>query len=406
MKNHQTAFSRAALAAALVVLVLDLSMACASGRRPGRGGPPADWPVSDFPQFVCVSSDDNGFSGLPGSGSEGGLHFLTELFAGKRNPAGTGNPRTFDGASPHFSFFVVTGYLAPDGDGSGSDFYSGSDLPVFVKRAWREALDRGHEIGIHTHTHPHGRTLPVAAWEEEMRRAIEILARPYDPAESPERSNPLSGLGLSRSDLMGFRTPYLEYNDDGLAAAARMGFVYDSSLEDGPALGPHRGDFAWPYLLDDGVPGLDPPVGPHAGLWEMPIVAFVAPPDEACQAYGIPAGFRAALKKRQSYFEPENGEITGMDWNLWIAFAMSPPEFLATLKYSLDLHLARRSPMPLGLHSELYTAKSGDAPDAEANRARRAALEAFLDYALAKPVVRVVNHRELLDWIQNPVPLK
>jgi hypothetical protein len=240
-----------------------------------------------------------------------------------------------------------------------------------------------------------------------MRRSIEILTRPWDPAEIPDRPNPASGIGVPRSALSGFRAPFLESSDNGMAAAFRLGFVYDSSIEEGPELGPHRGDFVWPYALDQGIPDNDPPIGRYSGFWEMPIVNFVVPPDEECPRYGVPAGMRAAMKERQSYFDPANGEITGMDWNLWNEFLMSPAEFAATLEYTLDLHLARnRSPMTVGLHSEIYTIKNGGKSDSAVILARRAALETFLDYALGKPDVRLVNHRELLDWIRNPVPLR
>ena len=44
-----------------------------------------------------------------------------------------------------------------------------------------------------------------------------------------------------------------------------------------------------------------------------------------------------------------------MDWNLWNLYSMTPEEFLATLKYTLDLHRnGNRSPMTVGLHGELY----------------------------------------------------
>ncbi|MHB8055298.1 MAG: polysaccharide deacetylase family protein [Candidatus Aminicenantales bacterium] len=413
MKRKTAVFDRAVLSAGVIVLSFCL-MDC--GGRSGRTRPentvslerpPAGLAASEIPQFVCISSDDNGYSGLPGSGNEGGLHYLTELCAAKRNPAGAGIARNFDGTSPHYSFFVITRYIAPDANGSPTGTYAGGDLPVFVKRAWREAVEHGHEIGIHTHSHPHGRPFTVAQWEAEMRRSIEILTRPWDPAEIPDRPHPVSGIGVPRSALAGFRAPFLESSDNGMAAAYRLGFVYDSSIEEGPELGPHRGDFVWPYTLDQGIPDNDPPIGRHPGLWEMPIINFVVPLDGECPRYGVPAGMRAALKERQSYFDPANGEITGMDWNLWNEFLMSPAEFTATLEYTLDLHLARnRSPMTVGLHSEIYTIKKGRESDSAVILTRRAALEAFFDYALGKPEVRFANHRELLGWMRDPVPLR
>jgi peptidoglycan/xylan/chitin deacetylase (PgdA/CDA1 family) len=399
---------RAAYLPAVVLLSLCL-MAC-GGRpplAPPQGEPPAGLAAAATPQFVCVASDDNGYSGLAGSPHVGGLHYFTELFASLRNPAGAGDARTFDGASPHYTFFVNTRYILPDVPNPHSLGYGAGDDPVLVKRAWREAVERGHEIGVHTHSHPHGRPFTVAEWEAEMRRTVEILTRPWHPAEIPERPDPASGIGVARAALIGFRAPFIEPSDSGMAAAVKMGLVYDSSIEEGPGLGPHYGGFAWPYTLDLGIPANTPPIGRYPGFWEIPLGNYIAPPDAECPRYGVPAGLRDALKTRQDYFQPENGEITGMDWNLWNQYAMTPGEFLATLEYTLDRHLAgNRSPMTVGFHSELYTIKSDGKTDPAVIRARRAAVEAFLAYALSKPEVRLVNHRELLGWLKNPTLLR
>lgn len=395
-------------AGALALAGLALCAACrgASGSRSFDGRPPAGLAAARTPQFVCVASDDNGYSGLPGSPHDGGLHYLTELFASLRNPAGAGDARTFDGASPHYTFFVNTRYILPDVPNPHAGGYGVGDDPVLVKRAWREAVEHGHEIGVHTHSHPHGRTFTVAQWEAEMKRSVEILTRPWNPEETPERPDPASGIGVPRAALVGFRAPYIEPSDSGMAAAVQMGLVYDSSIEEGPGLGPHRGGFVWPYTLDAGIPANRPPIGSHPGLWEIPLGNYIAPPDADCARYGVPAGLRAALKTRQDYFQPENGEITGMDWNLWNEYAMTPAEFLATLEYTLDCHLgANRSPVTVGLHSELYTIKADGKPNPAVIIARRAAVEAFLAYALAKPEVRLADHRELLEWMLAPAPL-
>jgi hypothetical protein len=379
-----------------------LSCAGPQGRTgispPAQGAPPAGLAPEQTPQFVCFSSDDNGFSGLSGSGSSGGLHYITELFGGRKNPAGSGSARTFDGAPIHYTFFVNTYYITP----------AGKENPVYVKRSWKEAIDRGHEIGVHTHSHPHGRDFSVAQWEEEIQRSIDFLTRPWDAAETPEHPNPSSGLGLSRAELRGFRAPFIEPSDNGMRAVSRMGFVYDSSLEEGILTGPDRVEFPWPYRLDPGRRANQPPIGSYPGLWEIPLYNFIVPPDSECPRYGIPAGLRDNLKKVQNYFDPRNGEITGADWNLWEEFSLTPREFVATLKYTLDRHLQdNRCPMTVALHSELYTEKRAekDAPGVNIT-ARRAALEEFLDYALGKPQVRVINHRELLDWLRRPAPLR
>jgi hypothetical protein len=395
---------------------LGLILAFCAGRAPrpqaAQGQGPADLPAFATPQFICVSSDDNGFSGLPGSGSEGGLHFLTALFASLRNPAGAGDVRSFDGRPPHYTFFVNTRYAVPDEGpaaarpGSGA----GRENPVYVKRAWREAVERGHEVGVHTHTHPHGGSFTVREWEDEMRLSIDLLVRPWDARETPERPNPGSGLGVSRASILGFRAPFLEPSDNAMAAAFRTGFIYDSSIEDGPGLGPHKGTFAWPFAFDQGLPQNVPPIGRYPGFWEIPLGNFVVPSDAECARYGAVEGLRERLKKVQGYFDPANGEITGADWNLWNEFSVSPEEFLSILKCTLERHLSgNRAPMTLVLHSAIYTVKADEPPGSPvrvAVEARRAALKAFLAYALAQPEVRLVSGRELLGWLRRPARLR
>lgn len=149
-----------------------------------------------------------------------------------------------------------------------------------------------------------------------------------------------------------------------------------------------------------------PPISRYPGLWEVPLYNFIAPPDDACARIGIPAGLRDRLKKVNDYFDTAKGEITGMDWNLWNEFNMTPAEFVATLKYSLDRHLAgSRCPMTVGIHSELYTGHGGAKGGGSNITERAAALEEFFAYALGKPEVRLVNTRELLAWLRDPVPL-
>jgi peptidoglycan/xylan/chitin deacetylase (PgdA/CDA1 family) len=355
------------------------------------------------PQFVCFSSDDNGFSGLPGSGSEGGLHWLTGLFASRRNPPGRGDALAFDGAPLHYTFYVNTFYLDPAGRDAGGRTAQRREDPVFVKRGWREAVERGHEAGVHTHSHPHGRGFSVAQWEEEIERSIRILTAPWNPDETPERPDPDSGLGVARTDLVGFRAPFIEPADNGMTAARLKGFLYDSSIEEvwrtAEGTGAGEDGFREPYLLDAGLPDVKPPIGPQPGLWEIPIYDYLVPPDAECSRYGLPPGLRGRLKAVKDYFIPDYGGITGMDWNLWNEFSLTPAEFLAVLKYTLDRHLASdRCPMTVGLHSAIYTVTPDTPPERAALvRERRAAVEAFLDYALSKPEVRVVNHRELLD---------
>lgn len=378
--------------AAILVSIIVLLVSCAERTNEA------------VPQFVCFSSDDNGYSGLPGSGSEGGLHWLTQFFESRYQSMVKNG---FEGPPPHYTFYINTYYLDPLWEDMAGSIEQHKEDPVHVKRAWREAIEKGHEIGVHTHSHPHGRGLSVAQWEEEIERSIRILTAPWNPDETPERPDREAGLGVARTGLVGFRAPFLEYDDNGMTAARLKGFLYDSSIEERwrtgeGEVGESEG-FRNPYRLDAGLPDNDPPIGSQPGLWEIPVYDYLVPPDDECAYYGLEPGMRDRLKKVKDYFLPEYGGITGMDWNLWNEFNLTPAEFLAVLKYTFDRHYETdRCPMTVGLHSALYTVTTDMEPDLAALiRERRSVVEAFIDYVLSKPDVRIVSHRELLDWMRG-----
>jgi peptidoglycan/xylan/chitin deacetylase (PgdA/CDA1 family) len=353
--------------------------------------PPGGLSVEQVPLFVHFGTDDNPYSGVEGSGGGGAMHFLTELFSSRANPPGSGDPRNFDGQQLHYSFYVNTIYITSDGQ----------EDPKFVKQSWKEALDRGHEIGVHTHSHPHGREFSVGQWEREMQLCIDYLTKP-------------EGMGIKREQFTGFRTPFLEYGDHTFKAARNKGFVYDCSIEEGFQKDQDGRNFLWPYLLNHGSPGNEatykiegiPRVREHPGLWELPVYAFIVPPDDQCEAYGVPQGLRAKFKSKVPYFEVDQGKVTGMDWNMWFQYGMTKAEFLATLKYTLDLRLqGNRCPLTVGLHSAIYADRSPEHPPGATIEERREALREFVDYALSKPEVRIVSAQELLGWLQSPAPL-
>lgn len=353
--------------------------------------PPGGLSSEQVPLFVSFGTDDNPYSGLEASGGGGGMHYLTELFASRRNPEGTGDLRNFDGQPLHYSFYVNTKYITPEG----------MEDPSLVKQSWREAYDHGHEIAVHTHSHPHGRDFSVSQWEGEMKKCIDLLIQP-------------DGLGVPKDQVIGFRTPFLEYGKHTLSAVQRTGFVYDCSVEEGFQNDADGRNYIWPYTLNHGSPGNDatyerldlPHVGEHPGLWELPVYAFIVPPDELCESYGVAPGFRARMKQQNDYFELDQGKVTGMDWNLWFEYGMDKAEFLGTLKHTLDLRLqGNRCPLNVGLHSAIYADRNSESPPKTTVEERRDALREFLDYALSKPEVRVVSAKELLGWLQSPAPL-
>ena len=328
---------------------------------PPSQDPPCNLKPSLVPMFVTLGFDDNDLVE--------GINFAAQ-FSEMRNPSGSGQDAIFDASPLSFAFYNTTSYSSTAGN------------------AWKNAYDGGHEMGNHTINHNTSEGTSFDTWQNEMSGCNQTQV----------------GLGMAREDLVGFRTPFLATNDAMLDAVEAQGFIYDTSLEEGFEDGHDRRNFFWPYTLDSGSPGNDilvewggkQAISQHPGLWEMPVYAVIAPPDELCEQYGIESGFRDRLLARQSYFDTEGGKITGFDYNLIEStmFGMSNDEYAATLMYTLDLRLeGNRAPLLVATHAKNYGAY-------------QPAIEKFIDYALTKEDVRIVAPIHILDCIRNPTPLE
>jgi len=271
-----------------------------------------------------------------------------------------------------------------------STFYHTSEYVTQASDDWVAAHAAGMETGHHTDDHAHGGAHPEAEWLNQL--------------DTTERK--LGAIGID--ELYGFRSPFLEYNDALLSALEERGVWYDCSIEEGFDASMDGTNFLFPYTLDSGAPGhevnrqLGVPTRQfsltrHPGLFELPVYALVIPADEHAANYGFAPGLRDRLVGKVADFENHGFKITGFDWNLWFAAELSGPEVVAVLKYNFDQRLAgNRAPLLFGAHSNYY---SSDAPE------RRQAIEDFLDYVLTVPEARIVNHKEILDFMREPMPL-
>ncbi len=370
--------------------------------------PPGGIAVSRAPQFVAFGFDDNGVAGTGDPDHPQGMQWALDMFAGRRNP---------DGTDVRASFYLTASYATGDPSGYG-DNPAGS--PTLVKRLWHRAFVDGHETGNHTFSHPHGTdekgvAMTVDEWIADIKKCNDILSLPFDENESIEAPDPTKGAGIPPEAIVGFRTPFLEYTDNTFAAVQQMGFAYDCSIEDGIQPGRHGGMYYWPYQLDEGSFahdlqmqwGLKGPLSPRPGLWELPVYAVTVPPDAECEKYGVAPGFRNRMKAAADYFDKEDGKITGFDYNMWVLFHMTRAEFVAVLKYSLDLRLAgNRAPFLFGMHSDMYADGYSEESEMRASpEERRQAVEEFVDYALAVKAVRMVPAKDVLAWMKSPAPL-
>jgi hypothetical protein len=348
--------------------------------------PPGGLKKEEVPQFIVCSFDDNY---LCGRDRTGGLSWITGEFARRRNPAGNGNPGTFDGSPPHFTFFV-----APEYRTARVEHDPEKNRVVFL-----EAVEQGHELAVHTLTHRKGVKFKKSEWEKEISGWKAWFKKPGNPHFS--------------RDPLGFRAPYLRYNPAMFEAIVRQGLVYDSSLEEGFAENQDGTNFLWPFTMDSGSPSSalnavlfdKPQIGAYPGLIEIPIYALVPPPDSEASGYGIPtglAGRAVGLLKDPAVW---NVKITGIDWNLFYLHRLDQKDILAILKHTLDRRVkGNRCPMTLGFHSDIYTA------DYEGETrvpfgTRQEILAEFLDHALAMPDSRLVSNEELIGWLHAPVPL-
>ena len=436
-------FTRAALAwmfvsllvglPALVVTAASLGIAeHPSTEAPWSRMPPAGLKPAEVPQFVAVTFDDN--FGLAVPGSVGGVSAIVEFYAGKHNPVGRGNPADFDGVPIRATFFDTSIYMV-DSSKMVLGGKRGEDQGGRNRAAWRSAVEAGAETADHTVNHLNGgsigtsreacccpRNWSAAEWRGEIASCRTTLTDPR--------------FGLGAHDVIGFRAPFLNYNDNLFAALQDLGFAYDSSVpncfddtEDGT-------NCSWPYSLDHGSQDADsftrtlnaanPPraqhqtlpaaVKAHPGLWELPPTTLIIPPDTLADRYDFATGLRDRVAagvalSDPSVYQASSAKIYGGDYTLLIDAGVTGDEMRAILEYNLDLHLSgNRSPLIFSAHAHLYAFSTPeDNPDTPTDADRKArwkGLTEFITYALTKPEVRVVASRDVLEWMRGVMSRK
>ncbi len=310
--------------------------------------PPGGLALTNVPQFVAFGFDDDRY--------EDGMQWALDTIKAKQNPAGRGDHCTFDGTAARVSFFITS-----------KVGLTSAALKALHARAYQD----GNEVANHTDTHAD--TLQanpdINVWLQEMAAC----------------NGYLTGLGVPKNAIIGFRTPFLQYTSATFNAIAQESFLYDCSVEH--FLSPTGED--WPYTLDNGRSTnsylRNDDTGKHAGMWELPVHEFMPP-----------TGWVG---------------VTGLDWNIWCARKMTTTDALNLLKASLDIRFkgdmrgpANRAPLFVGGHTDLYSQNNPDAAlCSNTYLERRQVIEQFIDYALAyDPSVRIVPYGQIMRWMQSP----
>lgn len=367
--------------------------------------PPGNIEVSKAPQFIAIAFDDNDMinNGTPGEATLGGQEWVVDLWGKLRNPAGNGNLDTYDGVALHTTFFNTCTYID-----------SATWNASFIKQAWFKAKQAGHEVANHTMDHLWGGAwMDVVTWTAQIDGCNQAMAKPFNAQQDMWAPSNDDGIGASAS---GFRTPYLDYNPALFETLSTLNFRYDASIMEGYQWDQDGSNNFWPYTLDNGSPGAElsaswgvkPAIGNYAGLWEVPIYAFIVPTEAELAQYGINYSLRAKMAEKVAWFDIDAGKVESVDYNLFYQYGLSSNEVLAILKHNLDLRLnGNHAPMTFLAHSAHYADQFDSwVPNETSNSAeRRVMLEEFLEYALTKPEVRIVSHSELIDWMEAPVAL-
>ena len=256
---------------------------------------------------------------------------------------------------------VLTNHVNPNGDAIQATFFVSLDRQPHYPSI-QKLYASGHEIAVHTMTHTTSTSTPINLWRKEIAGCRKTLV---DHAAIPNE------------EIRGFRAPYLQPNDASFQILEEQGFMYDSSLPlylSGLSTAPTS--LIWAYTLDAGLaqsaPAERSPARPYPGLFEVPL---------------------------WSQFSVSNSVVTTMD----------PPEsytntdVLAMWKTNFLWHYnGNRAPFTLALHA---TITNQWLSHYQHQAWRVETLNEFIDWSLSYSGVYYVTAHDLLDYMQDPVPL-
>lgn len=311
---------------------------------------PGSMELSEVPQFVCLSFDDN----LAADGVE----WLCEQTENLKNP---------NMVDVGLSFFF------------NSQFLSGNEPLINVVNTYMAGDESPNEIGNHTYDHPHleeGRT--IEEWKTIVQQGIDGIANPTN---------------ITAVDLLGagFRAPYLETSEEMYAALNEMGVRYDHSAT---TYYNEANEAGWPYMVQSET--MD---GTGKFLWKVPISElFVPETAQELTAYGIDQDIATQVG---------GNKVGAGDYELFEVLKLNSTSILGLLKYNLDRSLAsNKAPFTFCFHSQYYSEDWADGIAQNSNttlQERKNLLSSFIAYCQQNDEVYLTTIGQLLDWMEAPV---
>lgn len=110
------------------------------------------------------------------------------------------------------------------------------------------AIAEGHEIGSHAVSHWNGSSWNLAEWQSELDYFFKIISNPGQFNKAP---NDFPKLNLGANDIVGFRAPYLEVNQN-LYEVLKNHFLYDTSNSSDMSDWPQKNSYGtWIFPLGE-----------------------------------------------------------------------------------------------------------------------------------------------------------
>lgn len=233
----------------------------------------------------------------------------------------------------------------------------GTDCPT-AKRLW----EQNHEMALHTVNHVALYASFNGNLEQEMMGVRTFLNKTC---------------GIPLTDLVGYRDPYLVHNPATRKMQEKNGILYDSSMIqvflNSSETETKPGMRIWPFTMDAGIPincNWNYPDGQcngtterYPGLWEVPL------------------------------WELQNANA---DHLYSMDVGTNPPgDIYKVLEENFNMnYLNNRAPFGIFLHSTWFDAAGVNA----------GIMNKFLEWAMAQPNVWAITTKDLIRWMQAPVP--